>query len=58
MHKSGNWPGYYEFMLKTYGQSVIDDLLIQNKNTLTFDQEYLENLSSQLKTLIKSEEAR
>jgi hypothetical protein len=27
----GNWPGYYEFMLKHYGQEVINQLLIQAK---------------------------
>jgi 5-methylcytosine-specific restriction endonuclease McrA len=58
MHKNGNWPGYYEFMLKTYGQSVIDDLLKQNKELLTFDENYLQTLASRLKTLISSEEAR
>lgn len=56
--KDGNWPGYYEFMQEKYGQEVIDDLLLQNKKTLTFDEEYLHNLEKQLKTLIKSEEAR
>ena len=31
--KAGNGPRYYQFMLKTYGQEVIDELLSQNDQT-------------------------
>lgn len=31
--KAGNGPMYYKFMLKTYGQEAIDELLAQNKQT-------------------------
>lgn len=36
MHKSGNWPGYYEFMLEEYGQIEIDRQLSQRNKIIKY----------------------
>jgi hypothetical protein len=43
--KGGNWPAYYEYMLKMYGQEVIDELLIKRHEIVkykTWDYEEIE----------------
>ncbi len=39
----GNWPGYYAFMLKKYGQHAVNALLILNKQTRKrYESDYVE----------------
>lgn len=40
----GNWPGYYAFMLLTYGQDEVDRLLLLRKRTRKFTVGELETM--------------
>lgn len=52
--KSGNGPMYYKFMLKTYGQDVIDELLAQNTQTRKWLPGELESLLEKYSSLNKT----
>lgn len=45
----GNWPGYYEFMLKHYNQSVINHLLVVAKQTRKYYPFELEEMRDEYK---------
>jgi hypothetical protein len=45
----GNWPGYYEFMLKHYNQEVINHLLIQAKQVKKYTPIDLEEMRDDYK---------
>ena len=47
----GNWPGYYEFMLKKYGQDEIDRLLALKKKVRKFTVGELELMRDQYKLM-------
>lgn len=49
--KAGNGPMYYKFMLKTYGQEVIDELLTQNDQTRKWLPGELESLLEKYSSL-------
>ncbi len=45
----GNWPNYYEFMLKKYGREVIDELIIQKRQTVIYTREELDEIRDKYK---------
>lgn len=45
----GNWPGYYDFMLRHYGQDVINNLLIEAKQVKKYRPFELEELRDEYK---------
>lgn len=45
----GNWPGYYEFMMKHYGQEVINELLIQSRQVKKYSPVELEEMKDEYK---------
>lgn len=49
--KAGNGPRYYQFMLKTYGQEVIDELLTKNDQTKKWLPGELESLLEKYSSL-------
>lgn len=51
--KAGNGPMYYKFMLKSYGQEVIDELLRQNDQTKKWLPGELEDIAKRYATLNK-----
>lgn len=51
--KAGNGPMYYKFMLKTYGQEVIDELLQQNDQTKKWLPGELESITRKYTALNK-----
>jgi len=52
----GNWPGYMDFMLKTYGHEVVDELLRLNKTVRKYGVVELEEMRDSYKK--KMEELR
>jgi len=51
--KHGNLIPYYEFMLKTYGQEVIDELKRKNNETYKYKKSELEYMRKTFKAKIK-----
>lgn len=45
----GNWPGYYEFMLKHYGQDVVNFLLMKAKQVHKYYPNELQELRDEYK---------
>lgn len=45
----GNWPAYYDFMLRTYGQAVIDELKARDREVVSWSIDELEALQAQLR---------
>lgn len=43
-HQNGNWDGYYDEMLRRYGQEIIDDLMNRRFNEAGFNTVMLEEL--------------
>lgn len=51
--KKGNWPAYYEYMLRMYGQEVIDELLKQSNETRKYTLEDYIELEKHYKALVE-----
>jgi hypothetical protein len=54
----GNWPGYYEFMLKHYGQDMIDHLLALKHKVRKFKPYELEEMRDHFKKRHRELEVR
>lgn len=51
--KNGNWPAYYEFMKKTYGQQIIDDLIQESRQVVKYTISDLQELEKYYKEQVK-----
>lgn len=51
--KSGNYPAYTQFMLKTYGPDIIDKLLKEKQKLHQFTRSELESIITTYQNLIK-----
>ena len=48
-HLKGNWPAYYDYMLREYGQAVIDELKARDREVVSWSIDELEILQAQLR---------
>lgn len=51
--KGGNWPAYYEYMLKMYGQEIIDQLLNERHKVIKYTKADYEALAGLYKEFLE-----